>query len=33
VDQSSNDLYTLFTGGADSPFLLGIAVGLTVDLR
>ena len=33
VDQNANDLYYLFTDGADAPLLLGVALGITVDLR
>jgi hypothetical protein len=33
VDSNASDLYWVFTNGADSPLLVGIAAGLTVDLR
>jgi opacity protein-like surface antigen len=33
VDQNLSDLYWIFTDGADSPLVLGIALGVTVDLR
>jgi opacity protein-like surface antigen len=33
IQEESNDLYYAFTDGAEAPLLVGIAVGLTVDLR
>jgi hypothetical protein len=33
VDENATDLYWVFTGGADAPLLVGVALGLTVDLR
>lgn len=33
VDENINDLYWLFTDGADAPLLVSVAVGLAVDLR
>ncbi len=33
TDEGPNDLFWLFTDGGDSPVILGIAFGVTVDLR
>ncbi|MDH4036856.1 MAG: porin family protein [Candidatus Krumholzibacteria bacterium] len=33
IDENDNDLYWVFTSEADAPLLLGVALGLTVDLR
>jgi opacity protein-like surface antigen len=33
TQQDANDLYHAFTDGADPPLLVGIAIGLTLDLR
>ena len=33
IDQNGTDLYYVFTDRADAPLIVGIAVGLTVDIR
>jgi hypothetical protein len=33
VDENNTDLYYVFTDGADAPLLVGVALGLTIDLR
>jgi hypothetical protein len=33
IDPEASDLYWLFTGGADDPLLVGVALGVTLDLR
>jgi len=33
VDTQSSDLYWTFTGGADNPLLISVALGATLDLR
>jgi len=33
IDQTIDDVYYVFTDGADAPVILDVAVGVVVDLR